>query len=409
MRISHCRIAVPANAVRLAYVVQTTAARSCTQVERCGSVRAIPLDRAAAMLLWVGLLAWTGSARADSAAEPTVAAQNVSAENVAPQNVSGQTELEEENAGQNGSGWSGSEGATLSHALSKGADTSTKGPPAKLFTWAIGNSELGQSLDTPEDPETDEIETDRPDFTQNRKTVGRGVVQLESGMTYLQGRKNSYNDFSFPETLLRIGVVADWLELRVSQSFASDRTNEVDGRSVGKTGAEDLVVGAKLALTAQRGWLPEMGMIVHTSIPTGSAGFMTPMMLPGLNWLYGWDITKRLSLAGSTQAYKTSDLVPLPTSRGGIAALDHVQHSFLVVAQSFSMEYELTDKLSPYFEWFALFPSGAMDPTKNPQHYLDTGFTYKVTPNIQLDARAGMGLSPYSTALFAGSGLSVRF
>ena len=87
-----------------------------------------------------------------------------------------------------------------------------------------------------------------------------------------------------------------------------------------KTGAQDMVVGAKLALTAQRGWLPEMGMIIHTSVPTGSPGFTPGMLLPGLNWLYGWDITKRVSLSGSSQAYKTTDLVPLPTSRGGIAA-----------------------------------------------------------------------------------------
>ena len=50
-----------------------------------------------------------------------------------------------------------------------------------------------------------------------------------------------------------------------------------------------------------------------------------------------------------------------------------------------------------------------MDPTKTPQHYIDSGFTYKVTPNIQLDARAGAGLTPHATGLFAGSGLSVRF
>jgi hypothetical protein len=367
----------------------------------------------------IGLLAWTASAgaqniSAQSAPEPNVAGQsvaapNATAENVQAKNVPAQGESQESTAPQSGSVWSGSDTATLSHALDKSADEPANKSPAKLFSWAIGNRELGQSLDDPEDLDEGEIETDRPDFTQNRRTVGRGVAQVESGLTYLRGRNGSYSDYSFPETLLRVGVVADWLELRLSQNFASDRTTEIDGRSVGKTGAQDLVIGTKLALTAQRGWLPEMGMIVHTSIPTGSAGFMSPMLLPGLNWLYGWDITKRISLSGSTQAYKTTDLVPLPTSRGGISALDHVQHAFIVVAQSYSLEYEVTDKLTPYFEWFALFPSGAMDPTKNPQHYLDTGFTYKVTRNIQLDARAGMGLSPHSTALFAGSGLSVRF
>ncbi len=307
------------------------------------------------------------------------------------------------------SGWSGTDSAALHNALDQGS-AAAPATPAKLFSWAVGRADLGQALDDPVDLDADEIETDRPDFTQNRRTVGLGVVQVESGLTYLHGRKNSFSDFSFPETLLRVGVLADWLELRLSQNFASDRINLVNGRHRTKTGAQDMVLGAKLALTAQRGWLPEMGIILHTSVPSGSPGFSTPgMLLPGVNWLYGWDITKRLSLAGSSQIYKTTDLVPLPTSRGGITGLDDVQHAFVVVAQSFSLEYEVTEKLTPYFEWFALFPSGAMSATKNPQHYLDTGFTYKVTPNIQLDGRTGMGLSPNSTALFAGSGLSLRF
>ncbi|HEY1785885.1 MAG TPA: transporter [Pirellulales bacterium] len=384
--------------------------------------------RGAGLLLWaiawIGLLAGAEIARAQNAAGPNALGQSALGQTTANQNapapdaaapdapgpsVTAPSDSVPSIAGPSESSvWSGSDSATLSHALSKSNEPANK-TPAKLFSWAIGNPELAQSLDGADDLDEGEIETDRPDFTQNRKTVGRGVAQVESGLTYLRGRHGSYSDYSFPETLLRVGVVADWLELRVSQNFASDRTTEIDGRSVGKTGAQDLVIGTKLALTAQRGWLPEMGMIIHTSVPSGSAGFMSPMLLPGLNWLYGWDITKRLSLSGSTQGYKTTDLVPLPTSRGGISALDHVQHTFLVIAQSFSLEYEVTDKLTPYFEWFALFPSGAMDPTKTPEHYLDTGFTYKVTRNIQLDARAGMGLSRYSTALFAGSGLSLRF
>jgi Putative MetA-pathway of phenol degradation len=307
------------------------------------------------------------------------------------------------------SAWEGGDGASLHSALAKGPQNSDSSD-GKLFSWAIGDATAGAAIDGGEDPEADEIETDRPDFTQNRRTVGRGVVQLESGMTYLQGHHDSFSDFSFPETLLRVGVLADWLELRVSQNMASDRTNDLrTGKHHSDVGAQDLVVGMKLAFTAQQGVLPEMGMIIHTSVPSGSDGLSSGMLLPGVNWLYGWDFTKRWSLSGSTQAYKATDLVPLPTSRGGTRSDDSSTHSFIVVAQSFSMEYEVTDKLTPYLEWFALFPSGAMDATKTPQHYSDTGFTYKVTPNIQLDGRIGFGLTPHATGFFAGSGLSLRF
>ncbi len=53
-----------------------------------------------------------------------------------------------------------------------------KDGPSTLLHWNYGKSEeRGSDLDKP-------LETDRPDFTESPKTVGRGVVQLEGGYTY---------------------------------------------------------------------------------------------------------------------------------------------------------------------------------------------------------------------------------
>jgi hypothetical protein len=43
------------------------------------------------------------------------------------------------------------------------------------------------------------------------------------------------------------------------------------------------------------------------------------------------------------------------------------------------------------------------------QHYLNGGFTYLVSDDIQLDLRAGFGLSDAADDFFAGPGLSIRF
>ena len=181
----------------------------------------------------IGLLASGDGAWAQQAWQPNAATQTGPAEDPAGPNAAPQSEPAASDSGQSGSVWSGSERATLSHALTKSTEAADRSP-AKLFRWAIGNPALGEAVDGPEDLDEDEIETDRPDFTQNRKTVGRGVAQVESGLTYLRGRNSSFSDYSFPETLLRVGVVADWLELRVSQNFASDRTTEVDWPLGGK-------------------------------------------------------------------------------------------------------------------------------------------------------------------------------
>src|SRR3989442_1070426 len=82
--------------------------------------------------------------------------------------------------------------------------------PSTLLQWSYGkNSEVGSDLDKP-------LETDRPNFTESPKAVGRGVVQLETGYTFTYDAEGKVrtSDHSFPETLLRVGMLADWLEFR---------------------------------------------------------------------------------------------------------------------------------------------------------------------------------------------------
>ena len=173
----------------------------------------------------------------------------------------------------------------------------------------------GRALDGDEDPEADEIETDRPDFTQNRKTVGRGTIQLESGSAICKDGEY-VRRFFVSRNAAPHWCGRDWLELRLSQNFASDRDNLPLGKHKSDVGAQDLVVGVKLALTPQHGVLPEMGMIIHTSVPSGSTAFERDATAGG-ELAVRLGFTRRWSLSGSTQIYKATDLVPLPTSRGG--------------------------------------------------------------------------------------------
>jgi len=195
---------------------------------------------------------------------------------------------------------------------------------------------------------------------------------------------------SYPELLARIGVFADWLELRVGYNNASlsENFNPLT-RSV--SGAEDLYLGAKFMLTSQYGILPEMVLLPQMTVPTGHPEFTAGKVLPGLSWLYGWDVLEWLSFAGSTQANMAVDDVD-----------DYVEF-----AQSLTIGYSLTERLGAYTEWFVFAPAGAI--TARTQHYADAGFTYHVTNNFQLDIRAGLGLSEASDDYFVGSGLVVRF
>lgn len=271
-----------------------------------------------------------------------------------------------------------------------------------LLQWSYGTS-FGGGPDLSEP-----LATDRPDFTEASSTVGRGVAQLEFGYTYFHDSAGgeSTTVHSIGEPLLRYGFGFDWLEFRIAANYLREvRRSEAEGRS-SEGGASDLYLGLKIGLTPQEGILPEMALMPQMLVPSGSEPFseaeeplpgLTRMprdrVLPGLNWLYGWDVTERLSLAGSTQF--NLDVDPATDRR------------YTLFAQSIAVGFSLTERLGGYVEWYALMPSGA-DQVR-PEYYFNGGPVYLVTDNLQLDLRAGVGLNEAAQDYFLGSGASVRF
>jgi hypothetical protein len=257
-----------------------------------------------------------------------------------------------------------------------------------LLQWAGSMEEGGP-------PGWDEpLSSDRPDFVETSVTVGRGVRQLEMGYTYFldDDGVTRTTAHSFPEFLLRVGVWADWLELRAGWNYSSS-TQNFDPLTRSISGGEDLYLGIKFGLTGQDGILPEMSLVTQMTVPTGHPALTGGKVLPGMNWLYGWDITEFVSFAGSTQA--------------NLAIDDLAGDEFLEFAQAFTFGFTLTEKLGAYTEWFMITPAGAeITPT---QHFMDGGFTYKVSNDLQLDIRIGKGISGASDDLFAGTGAVVRW
>lgn len=288
------------------------------------------------------------------------------------------------------------------HAVNYGPDSSVS--RGTLFQWSYGTSfGGGPKLDEP-------LVTDRPDFTEASVTVGRGVSQVEFGYTYIYHTDDgtSFKTQSLGEPLLRHGIFADWLEFRVALFPIWERESSgVDSNTT--AGTADLYLGLKFALTPQEGILPEMALVPQMTVPTGSPNLTDDRVLPGVNWLYGWDLTEKLTLAGSTQFNR---------------AVDAAGNTYTEWAQSLSVGYSLTEQLGAYTEWFGFFPAGsaaaAVEHSFNPslpaviatpevEHYFNGGFTYLLSDDMQFDIRAGVGLNSAAVDYFLGTGLSVRF
>ena len=258
------------------------------------------------------------------------------------------------------------------------------GSSGTLFRWSnrpclTGGPDLSEPL-----------VTDRPDFTEASSTVGQGVAQIELGYTYAHDDDGTTTTKThvYPETLLRYGMLRNWLELRVGWTYLNQSEGAID-----TSGGSDLYLGFKLGLTPQDGPCPEMALIPQMFVPTGDRDVTADEVLPGLNWIYGWEINDFFSTAGSTQFNRVTD--------------DATAEAFTMWAQSWTVAYSLTDRLGGYTEYFGLYPHSA--DTARPENYFNGGFTYLINNDVQWDIRGGVGLDDNADDYFAGSGLSIRF
>lgn len=240
---------------------------------------------------------------------------------------------------------------------------------------------------------------DRPDFTEATSTVGYGVFQFEFGYTlgydYAEGVTTLAH--SYGEPLLRIGILADQLEVRVGAGAAT-LSAEYEGRTARTvSGLEDLYLGAKLAFMEQRGMFPAVSILPQVTLATGSDAFSAGRSLPGVNLLYSWDLTGTVSLAGSTQVN---------------AAVGGQSQDYREWAQSLSCAVALGERAGLYGEWYAFVPSGLDVPAgfarKGNEHYLNSGLTWLASDDLQWDIRVGFGLNDAAEDAYVGTGAVFR-
>jgi hypothetical protein len=187
-------------------------------------------------------------------------------------------------------------------------------------------------------------------------------------------------------------MFAEWFEWRIDWNYLEEET-DIAGLEDSISGAEDLGLGMKIALTPQEAILPETAIIFQMTVPTGSEEFTADEVLPGFNYLYSWDINDEWSTGGSTGINGAIDDITLD--------------SYTEVTSSWTLGRSWTDKLGSYTEWFVLIPASAdTNPTEN---YFNGGFTYLINDDLQWDIRAGVGLNSGADDFFAGSGISFRY
>jgi len=249
-------------------------------------------------------------------------------------------------------------------------------------------------------PIDEPLVTDRPDFTESALTVPRGRFQLESGYTYTydSGDGVERQEHVYPEFLLRYGIVDD-VELRLTwfgHTHTEERSSQRNdaGRRVNITDRDDsgsdLGVGFKFHLLDQDGLVPDFGVIVDATFPTGSRNQSANDVVPFVGLLWAYDLDEKWALAGN---------VNFAVSRSETGR-------YFETSSSVSLGYAITDRLGTYVEYFGFYPS---DRNNADSHFANGGFTYLITNNFQVDVRVGMGLNDEADDFFTGAGFAIRF
>jgi hypothetical protein len=244
------------------------------------------------------------------------------------------------------------------------------------------------------------IETERHDFTQSATTVGRGILQVESGYSYFhKDREEDESIHTLPELMLRWGLSED-IEFRVRWNYVWIFEEEEPGR----TGSEDLRYSLKLQITRPEhaGLLPTSALEIRGTAPTGGEAFSTNGGEFGLDYIYQWRLSERMTFAGST-GFGTNGLGDLALFDPDINQTD----DFIVISQTAVIGMDLSERNTMYSEWFGLFSDGRAEAFSI--SFFNIGLDHYLTDNLVVDLRIGVGLTQDSDDFFCGVGGGYRF
>jgi len=187
-------------------------------------------------------------------------------------------------------------------------------------------------------------------------------------------------------TLLRYGLL-DNFELRLGTAYSSSElqyaTESLDSIT---TGFDPLVVGMKIMIVEEDGWIPRVAFLGSIVLPeTGSKDLRLRNYATGFRFAGEYTLAEWVSFG-----------INLGMDWNGVIAEPAGFYSAV-------FGFSLLSWMNAYIESYAFFPKGF-----EPDHRLDGGFTFPVRHNLQFDVSAGVGLSHISPDYFVAAGFSWR-
>jgi hypothetical protein len=225
-----------------------------------------------------------------------------------------------------------------------------------------------------------DIITDRPDFTESTTAIAFHKIQVESGYEYAVF--TSLKEFSYPNTLLRFGMGRRW-EARLG--FSGWTNDMVQNHS--SIYINDLDLEAKYHITGMEAPFP-LAILLVSTLPTGDKQVRVAAPEFGLKF---------------AAEHALSSSISLSSNLGGISVEVDGKRKWHYLS-SLSMGINLSARLGSFVEMYAEFP-----PDQTWQPVFDSGLTYLLHRNAQIDFYVGKGLYDNAANIIIGCGFSFRF
>ncbi len=196
------------------------------------------------------------------------------------------------------------------------------------------------------------IITDRPDQTESAVSVGENIFQIESGV--LNEEDNSgEKKLSLPTNLFRYGV-SEKIELRLNLERLDEKNY----------GIGSIEIGSKINLNKNQNSLTKIAFLSH-------------MILP-----------KKKQNLGLMNLISLSHEQIDPLSIGYNLGYTHFFNQYGYLKYSLALGTSLSEKIGFFIETY-----GEIEKSEIPRSNFDSGFTYLVKDNLQIDISFGLGIN----------------
>lgn len=252
-----------------------------------------------------------------------------------------------------------------------------------------------------------DLSTDRPDNTESPFTVDAGHIQFETNIFgYSRSRPDAdgivTKSKEYGTTNIRLGLT-NFAELSIiAAPYGVVKTIDPVEGATRQSGSGGVDLRLKINLwgndTFDKAGATAFGLLPFVTVPTGwQNGISPPGIEGGLIVPFAMKLTDKWSLGINGGFHVVRDEIPEPGIRPGT-------HTEWLTSASFAFEW--SDKFSTYYEVAGRFG------TRNEQGDIGvfaTGFTYKLSKNVQMDAGINLGITRAADRINPFAGISARF